>query len=458
MMIFWLVLAALTAAVLALLLLPLLRRGDASASDRAAHDVAVYRDQLAEVERDVEAGLLTADQAEAARIEVQRRILGVGRDGAARPVGRGVRLALAGSLAVFVPAVAVGLYDHLGVPGLPDKPYDVAQAERQQLGGDQDPTILAMIEGLSAKLTGNPSDVEGWQLLGRSYRALNRLEEAAASLRQAAKLGSTDPETYATLGESITLAGGGAVTAEAGNAFRNALRLHPGDPRSRFYLGMEAMQLGDAVQAVAIWRDLEKDSAPEAPWLPFLRERMREAATSAGVAPESVPPQSPVTASVGDARHERVAPAQRDTPERVKAMVAQLANRLAQDGGDVEGWVKLGRSYRVLGDMEKARDAYAKAVALKPADVQIRMDYADVLLLMAGEPEQLPGEYVAVMREILALDPANADAQYFVGLAELQAGRFRLARTHWSKLLGGLDPKSAEFKELKKQIEELPEG
>ncbi|WP_448188474.1 c-type cytochrome biogenesis protein CcmI [Azospirillum sp. sgz301742] len=458
-MTFWLVLAALTAVVLALLLLPLLRRGDATeASTRGAHDLAVYRDQLTEVERDLESGLLTADQAEATRIEIQRRILGVAADRADRPLGRGARAALAGSLTLFVPAVAFGLYNHLGVPGHPDKPYAEAQAERQELGGDQDPTILAMIEGLSARLTQNPEDVEGWQLLGRSYRALNRLEEAAASLRQAAKLGSTDPETYATLGESIALAGGGTVTTEAGNAFRNALRLHPGDPRSRFYLGMEAMQLGDAVQAVAIWRDLEKDSGPEAPWLPFLRERMREAAAAAGVNPESVPPQSPVTASVGDGRHERVAPAQRDTPEMVRNMVAQLSERLAQNGDDADGWVKLGRSYRVLGDMQKAKDAYGRATALKPKDVQIKMDYADVLLLMAGEPETLPADYVTVMREILMLDPGNADAQYFIGLAEMQAGRYRAARTHWSNLLGGLDPKSAEYKELKRQIEELPEG
>ena len=457
-MIFWIVLAALTATVLALLLLPLLTRSGDASNARAEHDVAVYRDQLAEVERDLENGLLTADQAEATRIEIQRRILSVGADTAGRPLGRGARMALAGSLAVAVPAVAVALYGHLGVPGQPDKPYDVAQAERQQLGGDQDPTILAMIEALSARLVENPNDVDGWQLLGRTYRALNRLEEAAASLRQAAKLGSTDPETYATLGESITLAGGGTVTTEAGNAFRNALRLHNGDPRSRFYLGLEAMQLGDAVQAVAIWRDLEKDSGPEAPWLPFLRERMREAAAAAGVNPESVAPQSPVTASVSDGRHERIAPAQRDTPEMVKAMVAKLSEKLAQDGGDADGWVKLGRSYRVLGDMPKAKEAYARAVALKPGDVQVKMDYADVLLLMAGEPEALPTDYVAAMRDILALDPGNADAQYFVGLAEMQAGRYRAARTHWSILLGGLDSKSAEYKELKRQIEELPEG
>jgi len=457
-MIFWLVLAALSAATLALVLLPLLRRAPAAAATRSEHDLAVYRDQLTEVDRDFEAGLLTLDQAEASRIEIQRRILSVNADRGGRPLGTGARVALAGTLTVLVPGATLALYGHLGVPGQPDQPYAEAQAEREQLGGDQDPTILAMVEALSARLAQSPEDVEGWQLLGRTYRTLNRLTEAAEALRQAARLGSTDPETYASLGEAITLANGGSVTTEAGNAFRNALRLHHGDPRSRFYLGMEALQLGDAVQAVAIWRDLEKDSGPEAPWLPFLRERMREAAAAAGVNPESVPPQSPVTASINDGRQERIAPAQRDTPEMIRTMVTRLNEKLAQNADDADGWMKLGRSYRVLGDLPKARDAYARAMALKPADVQAKMDYADVLLLMAGEPDTLPDEYVAILRQVLTLDPANADAQYFVGLAEMQAGRFREARTHWSSLLGTLDPKTAEYKELKRQIQDLPEG
>ncbi|HYH22199.1 MAG TPA: c-type cytochrome biogenesis protein CcmI [Azospirillum sp.] len=454
----WLTLAAVTAAVLALVLLPFLRRGDGAAG-RAEHDLAVYRDQLAEAERDLESGLLTADQADAIRTEVQRRILAAsGAERAGRPVGRTARAAFAGAVTVLLPASAFGLYTTLGTPGMPDRPYAAVQAEREALGGDQDPAILAMVEGLAARLQQHPQDVEGWQLLGRSFRALNRLEEAAKALREAARLGSTDPETYATLGESITLAGGGTVTPEAGNAFRNALRLHAGDPRSRFYLGLESMQLGDAVQAIAIWRDLEKDSAPQAPWLPFLRERMREAAAQAAVDPAAVAPQSPVTATVRDGRHERIAPAERDTPEMIRTMVDRLSERLAQNGDDADGWVKLGRSYRVLGDLPKARDAYARAAALKPADVAIKMDYADVLLLMAGEPEQLPAEYVVVMREVLSLDPGNADAQYFIGLAELQAGRYGAARGLWGKLLAGLDPRSAEYKELKRQIDELPES
>lgn len=289
----WLVFAALTAAVLMMLLVPLLRRPP-QASD-ADYDLAVYRRQLAEIEADIALGLMSAELAQAARLETQRRMLGAnGNDDVARPMSRPMFSIVIAGLMLFVPALGFGLYLQLGSPQMPDRPYAAVQAERLNMAGEQTQRVLDMVNKLVARLEADPQDVPGWQMLGRAYTALGRKANAVAAYRRALGAGATDVETLSALGELIIQENRGTVTAEARDLFVHALRQNPREPRGRFYIGVERRQVGDAMQAVAIWRDLERDSPADAPWMPALREQIAATAAKAGIDPASVAPQHPL--------------------------------------------------------------------------------------------------------------------------------------------------------------------
>ncbi len=276
----WIVFALMVVAVLAVILVPLLRRRGPQPA-RVEYDLAVYRDQLAEVERDVERGVLTADQAGNASVEIQRRILAAAD--AAKTTGTAAAtsrrpLAWAAAVAVLVPLLSVGIYARLGSPALPDQPY--------------------------------------------------------------------------------------------------------------------------AARAAVI----EQDKAQA---------------------------------------------------DQFQRMVDTLAARLRQQPNDGAGWAMLGRSLGVLGQTDKAQDAYEKALPLLPGDAQVRLEYGSLLLNDIPQGAPLPPRFVAVMREALGIDPDNLKAQYFVGLAEAQEGHTAQARAMLQKVLAKLPPDSPEHAELAGQLEQI---
>jgi cytochrome c-type biogenesis protein CcmH len=286
-MIFWAIIGALTAVCLGFLLVPLLRRRR-PAPDRGAFDREVYRDQLDEIARDLKRGVLSDEEAAAARVEVERRILATAQSqpetGSAptrRPLA-GRRLLVATSLAGIMAALALYLY--LGEPGLPGRPF----AERAGLPAGADEGMdLAQIEQLVARLAtrleGDPDNLEGWRLLARSYMMLGRYENAAEAFDHAAALDPGDAELPAGQGEALVMANGGFVTPAAKRAFVAARALDGTEPRARFYLGLAEMQAGRPRAALELWERLAADAPLDAPWLPELERgiaRLKEALRS----------------------------------------------------------------------------------------------------------------------------------------------------------------------------------
>lgn len=272
----WIIFAAMTLASVALLLAPLLRAAPQAAS-RGEYDLAVYRDQLAEVEREVERGTLDAAQADAARTEIQRRILASADKSGTRTAPQ--RKVLGAALvAAVVPLVGFGLYALLGRPDLSDQPY----SERAQ--------------------------------------QINQMQDQVAMVRN---------------------------------------------------------------------------------------------------------------------------------------MVESLAARLEKQPGDGRGWALLGRSLRVLGETEKAKDAYRKAAALNPGDAQVRLEYGSLLLAELPEGALLPPDFVRLMREVVVVDPRNPDALYFLGVSEAQTGNAAKARDYWARLLAVLPEGSEDRAAIQRQMDEL---
>lgn len=472
-------LLGLTTLAIALLLVPLILRSRRDET-REAYNLAVYRDQLAELERDVERGILSDAEAEAAKAEIGRRILALTPSAAPASASR-APLVLAAVAILVLPFAAWTLYWDLGSPSLVDQPLASRSADNVKTANGTNPhmDMAEAVRQLTARLQAHPDDLQGWLLLARSDLDLNRYQDAVAAYRHAADLSGQKPEIVGDWGEAQVLAAGGTVTAEAKQAFETALADKESAPRSRYYLALAKLQTGDSKAALQDWVDLEADSPSDADWLPLLRRRIAETARATGIdlatlktssgaprkppppqaaaaSPPSVQPQSaqpeasmPSSADVAAAAKATEGASLQEREAMVNAMVERLATRLQQNPDDVDGWSRLGRSYMVLNQPDKAVDAYAHAARLKPDDVGLKQQYAEALI-EARDTDDLPPQATALLRDVLAAEPQNPEALWYVGISEEAAGHAQAAHDLLTKLLAQL-PANAP---VRKQVED----
>ncbi|MCX7353346.1 MAG: c-type cytochrome biogenesis protein CcmI [Alphaproteobacteria bacterium] len=445
---------ALTAIAVVAILRPLMRR-PAPAASRAAHGLAVYRDQLSELARDRERGLISDEEARGAEAEIGRRILALARDDADTLPTAPKRSWFGPTvLAAIVVFAALGIYFLVGAPGAPDRPLAARQTELERAQGEQSRVLEARATELSAQLAAKPDDQTGWMRLALMQQALGRNQDAIDSYRRAYTLSAGAPEVASSLGESLVLAAQGQVTPEAKTLFEGALEREKREPRARFYLGLAESQAGRLQEALKIWASLAADSRPDAPWMPVLIARIQQTAAELGIDPATVLPQQAPGPSAED-----VQAAQDMTPEQraamVRGMVDQLAAKLKDNPNDLEGWLRLARSYRVLGEPEKSADAFKHAAALAPNDVNMQLGYAQSLLVLQKPGAKLPEDFIVVMRRVDSLEPGNAVAAFFLGMAAWQAGDKPKAETYWKSLLAKLPAGTPERAEVERRIEEI---
>ena len=355
------ILALMVAAAVFAVLWPLSRRAEDAAADS---DLAVYRDQLAEIERDRAAGAIEPAEAEAAHVEVSRRLLAAADAKAvAASANAGAqtfrRRAAAMAALVLIPLGAAALYIKFGSPDLPGQPLSARLQE------PQDRSIPSLVARVEAHLAQNPNDAKGWEVIAPVYLRLNRVEDAVRSFRNVLRLAGDTAARRADLAEALTIQANGVVTAEAKGEFQRAAELDGTDARAQFYLGVAAEQDGRGADAARIWRAMIERGPDDAPWLPTVREAL--ARVEPGAKQAAAP--GPTAADVAAAREMK--PEDRD--EMVRGMVERLAARLSQDGSDVDGWLRLMRAYVVLGERDKARGAAEDARrALKDVPEMLR--------------------------------------------------------------------------------------
>ena len=266
-MMLWLVMALMTAAAIFAVLWPLARR----APRRAGSDIAVYRDQLEEIDRDRTGGLIGEGEAEAARVEVSRRLLAAADQSAPAPRGNAQWRRRAAALAalILLPLGAAGLYLRLGSPELANEP----QSERLEAAAEQR-SIAELVSKVEARLEQNPEDGRGWDVLGPVYMRLGRYDDAVRARKNALRLLGPTADREADLGEALTGAQNGVVTAEAKEAFDRAVGLDPRDVRSRYFLGLAAEQDGRPKDAATAWRALLAEASANAGWAGFVRQSL----------------------------------------------------------------------------------------------------------------------------------------------------------------------------------------
>jgi cytochrome c-type biogenesis protein CcmH len=462
-MIIWLALTAITFCVLVALLVPLFRHHRGSAP-RLNRELAIYRDQLTELQREVEAGRLSPPEAKAAETEIQRKILAAADSmdpaeaatSAARTLPRTVGPVL---VAAGVPIGALAVYLSVGSPTESAHPFDPDRAAAHAEARARAREMAALVEKLAQRLEQEPDNLQGWLILARSYAAMERNAEAADAYRHAYELSDRNATYAADFGEALVAAAEATVTPEAQRLFEQALQADPSEPRARFYLGLAKAQAGEARDAIAIWRSLEIDSPADAQWLPAVRETMRQVAAGAGIDIDSVPAtsQAPIAKEPGPTAEDMAAAQSMSLEQQqqmIRDMVGGLAQRLEANPNDLEGWKRLGRSYLVLNEPDRAKEAYGRAVALAPTDVALLGDYAKATLLAPG-PATLPPESVKTLRDILKSDAFDPTALWLVGLSEADAGNRQEAIRLWEILLPQLEPGTPAHQSVQARIEAL---
>jgi cytochrome c-type biogenesis protein CcmH len=336
----WFVLALMTAAAVFAVLWPLARRDRGT---RSGSDLAVYRDQLEEIRRDRAAGRIGDSEAEAAQVEVSRRLIAAADAEAAKTASTPAvaatrrRRAVAIAALVALPLSAASIYLALGSPTLPDQPLAARRPDQ---------SIESLVAQVETHLAANPNDGRGWELIAGVYLRLGRFEDAVNARRKALALNGETSDRVEGLGEALVAAANNVVTAEAKSAFERAVALDGDNIKARYFLGVAAEQDGRPADAAAVWRAMLAGAPADAPWTEFIRSELARV--------EGGPNEKNVADAAAD-----LSPDQRSA--MVRSMVERLADRLHRDGADLNGWLQLVRSYMVLGERDKAQAAAGEA-------------------------------------------------------------------------------------------------
>ena len=373
----WIILSLMTAAMAAYIAAPFLRPID-EADAKNSSDLGIFRDQLAEVEREAAAGLIEPAAAASARIEIKRRMLTADKAAVtareARPLSAlEYRFAFRTILVLTVLGSAV-LYTFTGNPGVPSGvPGAGGMAQRGADAAPASPTaadVDTAVEKLAARLKADPGNVKGWAMLGWSYLGTAKYAEAADAYRKAAALDPKDPALKSGLSQALMRAAGGKVTPEALAVIEQVLAIDPKEPGARFDKGLAKLQGGDANGAIDDWIAELKDAGPEDKWPEELRQRILETAKDnsidvsgrlpAGAAAPAKPIAGPTPSEIAAAQGMSAG----DQTAMAKSMVERLAAKLDADPKNLEGWIQLMRSRKVLGDMDNAKVALKKALTV----------------------------------------------------------------------------------------------
>ena len=375
-MLLWIILACLTAIVLLVLLRPLASVGS---DDRSvdAFDSAVYRDQLGEIDRDRARGLIGEEEAEAARVEIARRLLAAdSKAEASAGISSGTGRARAATIAVAValPLLALGLYIVYGSPRLPDQPL---AARLQDPSSDQN--LEALVARVETRLREHPEEGEGWDVIAPVYMGWQRYADAADAYAQAIRLLGESAKRLSGQGQALVLANNGVVTEEARRALERAVALDQTLLEPRILLAIAKEQDGQFQAAIEDWRALLDKAPKDAPWREMVEKKivtaeahlaskpMTEAEGSTSQQLEKGPGDADLAASQNPAA-QNMNLAERQA--MIETMVQRLATKLNQDGGDLAGWLKLVRAYSVLERKADALKALERAKSQFSGDAE----------------------------------------------------------------------------------------
>lgn len=375
----WLLLSGLTLLAAASIVLPFIRPAKPSSGPEGA----VYLAQLKEIDREESLGFVTADDANLARLEINRRLAKPGVPGPQLEEGEVMRRSDQITLIGTIGLLAVGsalLYVVVGSPAIHSSERSKPSGAFRAMPGEASSPPSSRMEGpqnrvapvdellvrLEDRLSANPDDVEGWRMLGWSRFRMGDVEGARQAYARAVQLDDTDPDTLSAYGEVLARLGGGTVTDETASVLEKVLALNPGDPRARFLLGLKKEQDGDPEAALDDWIALLASSSPGDEWRPNVQERILELADKMGVDVSNRLPTDISAPQAGPTAEDVAAAAQMSETERqtmIEGMVARLDQKLQENPDDLDGWIRLIRSRKVLGQEDQIPSTLKRAKA-----------------------------------------------------------------------------------------------
>jgi cytochrome c-type biogenesis protein CcmH len=368
------------AVMVGVVLLQALRRAGAETPQDGAEDLIIYRDQLAEVDRDLARGVLPVEEAGRLRTEVQRRILDAGRALPVKPNLARSHPAMAAGVVILALLGSGLLYLTLGAPGYPDVPIaarlanaeadyknrpsqDTIEAAQPAFAppADADKITLDIVQKLRDAVAKRPDDLQGQIYLSQqegglgNFAAARKAQQAVIRLKGA----QATADDYANLGVMMIYAAQGIVTPEAEAALTETLKRDPTQPAARFYMGLMAAQVGRPDKTFPLWKALLDEGPDTAPWIPVISDRLQEIADAAGIPYQAPQAKGPTAGDMANAA--QMSP--EDRQKMIEGMVGGLESRLMAEGGAIEDWTKLINALGVLKATDRAKAAYAKAQA-----------------------------------------------------------------------------------------------
>jgi cytochrome c-type biogenesis protein CcmH len=357
-------------------------------------NLKLYKDQLTEVDTDLARGVLSADDADAARLEISRRILAADKHAQNEVGGKTAsstaNKVLVGVIALSVLGMGLGVYAGLGKPNMPDRPLAArltamkqaranrpTQAEMEGRVGDLEidvaPDYIKLVEQLRTAVTKNPTDIDGLRLLALHEFRLGRYAASRVAQMQIMKLlGETaTAKDHSDYAEVMVVAANGYVSPQAELALSTTLEVDPTDGRARYYSGLALIQNGRADVAHRLWSGLLAEGPDDAPWIPLIKSQIDQVARAAGITTAPGPDAAQVEAASDMS--------QGDRNDMIRGMVNGLGERLATEGGTADEWARLIRALGVLGETGRASAIWKEAQSVfdgQPTELNLLLEAA----------------------------------------------------------------------------------
>ena len=380
-MLLWSIIIVLLLVTLTGILLPLYR-GEDTLATREAYDANVFKDQLKAIDRELDEGQIEKQDAEAARIEISRKLL-VSADKAEttpsmQAENRQLSRFMMATLALGIPLLAVGLYLQVGSPDLGDLPLE-ARAKTT-------PTktkITSLIARAEKRLVANPGDGNGWEIMAPIYLRHEMYGKAANAYKNAMRLLGTNADRLSGLADAMVLANDNIVGDDVLPILKRAIKADPDHPKPRFWMGLYFEQNNKLKQAEEVFTTLLKNTGAQAAWRPTVVGRLNEVRKKQGLPPTKIAGVAPTPSppiNLGNARKTAKAPqgaplrgpsaddmkaasqmSAGDRQSMINSMVARLSTRLKEQGGDLKSWMRLVNVLNVQGKKAEARTAVQDA-------------------------------------------------------------------------------------------------
>ena len=354
-------------------------------------------------------------------------------------------------LAMILPLAAALIYADLGRPDLADNPLIGRTAEIANLSETMTATKENLVQTLAraqAATVATPDQIESWLKLAEAAAAVNDSATEIRALRIARQLSSDDPSVLSLLAEALSRAADGQVTVPARDLIAAVMASDPSEPRALFLWGLAAFQDGDYPAAIARWQNLLSISTADAPWLPIVRENIKQAAEAGKIllSPAIGPDEDSIAAAAEMSATDRNA--------MIFSMVERLRDRLNTTPDDTEGWLRLVRAYDVLGDLDAAFTALARATDSAPNDMPLAYQFLERTIGIEMSPEQISMAQTVLTR--VAANGANGPQYlFFKGNIARVTGDVDTAHSVWTELLGTMPAESEMAAALAAEIAKL---